>query len=141
MRLWGCRWVAMGDGLRSSLPREPRAAQKRQRSLGLGLGGLFDFDAFIEPARRANPMGYAGFGTLRTRDEVHNRHLVVVRTAHVALRTAFSSLRDCHGLLLPIAPLGQLEQWQEAGIGLPVWGRPIRGRAGPFTCPGAQGKG
>src|SRR5882724_9112465 len=145
MRLLGCRWVAMGDGLTRSLPREARAAQEPRRaparSLGLGLGRLFDFDALVEPARCANPMGYGGFGTVGARDEVRYRHLVVVCTAHVALRAAFSSLGDCHGLLLPIAPLGQLEERQEARIGLPAREALIRGRTDTFTGLGAQGKG
>src|SRR5215213_8098334 len=42
-------------------------------------------------------MRNAGFRTVGARDEVGHRHLVVIGTAHVAFRTAFSSLGDRHG--------------------------------------------
>src|SRR4051794_31457340 len=42
-------------------------------------------------------MGQARLRTVRAGDEVGHRHLVMIGAAHVALRTAFSSLGNRHG--------------------------------------------
>jgi hypothetical protein len=88
-------------------------------------------------------MRNAGFRTVGARNEVGNRDLVVIGTAHVAFGTACSSLGDRHGaLLLQFSPVGQLEERQKAGVGYGTFktlGR-IRSRTDTFTCLGAQGK-
>src|SRR5882757_6978599 len=100
MALAGGRCVLMGPGSELAYPEtsgQPRegtswSEARRPGSLGLGLGGLYDLGALVVPARRTNAMGNTRFGTVGARDEVRDRHLVVVGAPHVALRSAFSSL-------------------------------------------------
>src|SRR5689334_7304423 len=101
MALAGTRSVLMVETSNQAYPEkrgQPRRRARRRRSLGLGLGGLFDFGPFVIAAGRANPMGHARLGTVGARDEARDRHLVVVGASHIALRSAFSSLGYRHGL-------------------------------------------
>src|SRR5215471_1957410 len=96
-----CEFMAK---LELAYPENSGQPRRAAGSLGFGLGGLFDFRPFVVAARGANAVRNARLGAVGTRDEVRNRHLVVVGSAHVALRPAFSSLGDRHGLLLPMFP-------------------------------------
>src|SRR5947199_159149 len=72
----------------------------RPRRPSVGLAGLLragDLAPLVVSARRAGAVRDGGLATLRARDELHRRHLVVVGAPHVALRSAGSSLGDRHG--------------------------------------------